>query len=80
MLHGQQYDWIVLRFPKFLFHVTDRVAEIGNTVSQPVFELIGWNDNHTSIDVTILEIVTYMNDIPSKKIASARDLNLDAQS
>ena len=80
MLHGQQYNWIVLRFPKFLLHVADRVAEIGDTISQPAFEFIGWNDNHTSIDVTILEIVTYMNDISSKKITSARDLNLDAQS
>ena len=35
MLHGQQYDWIVLRFPKFFFHVTDRVAELATrSVSQ----------------------------------------------
>ena len=80
MLHGEQYNWIVLRLSKLLFHVTNRVAEIGDAVGQPVFEFIGWNDNHASIDVTVLEIVAYMNDIPSKKIASARDLNLDAQS
>ena len=80
MLHGQQNNRIVLRFPQFLFHVADGIAEIGDAVGQPVFEIIGWNDDHTGIDVTILEIVAYMNDIPSKKVASSRDLNLHAHS
>ena len=78
MLHREQYNRVVFRLPQLLFDVTDGIAEIGDPIGQPVFELVGWNHNHTGIDVAILEIVAYMNDIPSKKIASAGDLNLDS--
>ena len=80
MLNREQYNWIVLRLPQLLFDVTHRIAEVGDTIRQPILELIGRHHNHTSIDVTILEIVAYMNDITSKKIASAGNLNLDSYS
>ena len=76
MLNREQYYWIVLRLPQLLFDVTHCIAEVGDTIRQPILELIGRHHNHTSIDVTILEIVAYMNDITSKKIASAGNLNL----
>ena len=80
MLNREQYYWIVLRLPQLLFDVAHGIAEVGYTVRQPVLELIGRHYDYTCIDMTVLEIVAYMNDITSKKIASAGNLNLDSNS
>ena len=77
MLHGQQYNWIILRLSQLLLDVTDGVAEIGDTIGQKIFELVGRNDYGSSVDMAVLQVVAYVDDVPGKQVASARNLNLD---
>ena len=80
MLYCQQHHRIILRFPQFLFDVTDGIGKIGNTIGQQELEFIGWHDYRADIDMAVLEAIADVNDIPGKEITSPRNLNLHAYS
>ena len=71
MLHGQQHNRIVLRFSQFLLDITNGIAEIGNTIGQQFCESVGRDDYCSNVDMTILQIIAYVDDVPSKQVASA---------
>lgn len=80
MLYAQQNNGIRLGLAKFLFNIAYCVTETGDPVGQKIFEFIRRNNNDTDIYMTVLKIVSYVDDVTCTQVASAGNLNFNPNS
>ncbi len=78
MLHGYQNNRVSLSFPKFFFHIANRIGIICDSVRQSILKVIRRDNNYTHVNMAILQIISDMNNIPCKKVTATGNLDLNS--
>lgn len=78
MLYRNQNNRIGLRLAELFLNVADGVCVICDTISQAIFKVVRWNDDHSNINMAVLKVVPDVNDVSGKEITPTGDLNLYA--
>lgn len=78
MLYRNQNNRIRLCLADFLLNVADGVRVIRDAISQAIFKVVRWNDDHSNINMAVLKVVPDVDDVSGKEITPTGDLNLYA--